>query len=298
MDDFVAGIAPQPASAPETVADDTQPGTVIDGNQTDATGATETVEETDEQKNERTLRERQERSERQYKGVQRRIDELTRDKYAERAARERAEREADELRQRVLGNQRQPQEDGPQPPRREDYQDYEAYIDARAEYRAALVFEQRLQEASRQAQQRQSQEQVARSVQQDRAAIAQSADKFRATAKDFDEVMAGLDVPSTPVMERAIARTENPAAVLYALGKKPEVAQQIAALDPVDQAKAIGAIEFALKSRPPQVSKAPAPGNPVGGKPSLPSADPTRMSYDEFVAWRRRNTPSALTSRK
>lgn len=290
MTQDLSGLVPQPAAAPEATAPaaDT-PAPVNDGQVSDAPGAPEQVEETDEQKNTRLIREREERSQRQLKGVQKRFDELTRDKYAERAARERAEREADELRKRLSGNaQSQASTDGP--PKREDFADYDSWIEAKAEYKAAQIVERKLQEAERAAQERQAQEQLARQQQEGRRAIVQSAEKLRAQFKDFDEAMDNIvDVDAPPAMERAIAMSENPAAILYALGKQPEVARQIARLDPLAQAKAIGAIEFALKSRPPQVSQAPAPGAPVGGRPSSPPQTlETATNYDDWLKLRRK----------
>lgn len=241
--------------------------------------------ETDEQRNERVIREREERSQRALKGVQKRIDELTRDKYAERQARERAEREADELRKRLSGDA-QPKPDTKGPPRREDFADYDSYMDARAEYRAAQIVEAKLAEAERREQERRQYEESHRTVETGRRAILESAAKFRETVKDFDEAMESLDFEPPPVMERAIATSDNPAAVLYVLGKQPEVARRIAAMDPVTQARAIGAIEFALKSSA-KVSQAPAPGKPAGakgGSSNEPPEDP-----EAYFRWAEKN---------
>lgn len=254
------------------------------------TDTTET--ETDEQKNERALKERRAASERRARGVQARFDELTRDKYAERARAERLERELEVVRQQLMPRQSEPQAE--QPPQREQFQTYDEYIEARADWRAEQKLKAGLKEWQ-EAQQRQAAEflqkhQHEARIREDHNAIAQAAEKFRTVAKDYDEVVQSLDFEAPPAMERAIADAENPAAVLYALGRQPDVARRIASLDPVRQAKAIGAIEAFLRQQQssPQVSKAPPPGNPVGGKPNAPSSrDPMQArTVEEFMKLR------------
>src|SRR5262252_5004355 len=61
------------------------------GGQAGVADTPEQVAETDEEKNARELREQQERSERRAKGVQKRLDELTRDKYDANARADRLE---------------------------------------------------------------------------------------------------------------------------------------------------------------------------------------------------------------
>ncbi len=256
-----------------------------DAEQNVAADTTENTE-TDEQKNERILHERQERSRRAASRVQQRFDELTRDKYAERAARERVERELDELR-RALRQQQQPQ-DGDGAPKRDQFDDYESYIEARASYRATKEMVGRLEAMQRQVAEQQRAEHELRERNSVLQAIADSTAKFRSQAKDFDDAMEAIaDIPSSPILERAIATADNPAAILYALGKDPERARNIAMMDPLQQAKMIGKIEHELRSTSVRVSNAPAPGKPAGAKGGAASEPPE--DPEAYFRWAEKN---------
>jgi len=255
-----------------------------DAEQNVAADTTENTE-TDEQKNERILRERQERSRRAASRVQQRFDELTRDKYAERAARERVERELDELRR--ASRQQQPQ-DGDGAPKRDQFDDYESYIEARASYRATKEMVGRLEAMQRQVAEQQRAEHELRERNSVLQAIADSTAKFRSQAKDFDDAMEAIaDIPSSPILERAIATADNPAAILYALGKDPERARNIAMMDPLQQAKMIGKIEYELRSTSVRVSNAPAPGKPAGAKGGAASEPPE--DPEAYFRWAEKN---------
>ncbi len=255
-----------------------------DAEQNVAADTTENTE-TDEQKNERILRERQERSRRAASRVQQRFDELTRDKYAERAARERVERELDELRR--ASRQQQPQ-DGDGAPKRDQFDDYESYIEARASYRATKEMVGRLEAMQRQVAEQQRAEHELRERNSVLQAIADSTAKFRSQAKDFDDAMEAIaDIPSSPILERAIATADNPAAILYALGKDPERARNIAMMDPLQQAKMIGKIEHELRSTSVRVSNAPAPGKPAGAKGGAASEPPEEP--EAYFRWAEKN---------
>lgn len=251
------------------------------------TDTTET--ETDEQKNERVLRERQAASERRARSIQKRFDELTRDKYAERARAEALAREVEMLRQHIAPRQQANRaEDAP--PQRNAFDSYDDYIEARAEWRATQRFKALAEQERAERQQAEQFHRLTESVARDHEVIAEASEKLRTQVKDYDETVQSLDFVAPPAMERAIADSENPAAILYALGKQPEVARQIARLDPVRQAKAIGAIEAFIRTQQssPKVSKAPPPGTPVGGKPNAPTArDPMQArSVEEFMKLR------------
>lgn len=255
-----------------------------DAEQNVAADTTENTE-TDEQKNERILHERQERSRRAASRVQQRFDELTRDKYAERAARERVERELDELRR---ASRQQQQQDGDGAPKRDQFDDYESYIEARASYRATKEMVGRLEAMQRQVAEQQRAEHELRERNSVLQAIADSTAKFRSQAKDFDDAMEAIaDIPSSPILERAIATADNPAAILYALGKDPERARNIAMMDPLQQAKMIGKIEYELRSTSVRVSNAPAPGKPAGAKGGAASEPPE--DPEAYFRWAEKN---------
>lgn len=78
--------------------------------------------------------------------------------------------------------------------------------------------------------------------------------------------------------------------ILYAIGKDPELAEKISKLSPARQALEVGRLEASLKkpvAKP--VSNAPAPIKPVDTG-SRASDDPEKMSMEEFVVWREKET--------
>lgn len=198
----------------------------------------------------------------------------------------RKEAEAELYRQQVeRGVQRAPEakpEDAP--PKREDFDDYETYLEARADYKAEQKVKAVLAE-----QQTRTQQQTQQSSESQRLArYQQDLDKARSSIPDFDEVTGEADVPVTQTMRDAILESDVGALLTYHLAKNPAEAERIARLSPIAQAKAIGQIEASLASKPaPQVSKAPAPIKPISGA-SGGHADPSKMSMDEYLAYRKK----------
>lgn len=74
--------------------------------------------------------------------------------------------------------------------------------------------------------------------------------------------------------------------VLYALGKDPDLIEKITKLPPAKQALELARLENNL-SKPvaKAISGAPAPVKPIDGA-GRAEEDPSRMSMDEYVAWR------------
>lgn len=172
---------------------------------------------------------------------------------------------------------------GEQPPKRDDFDSYEAFLQADARYMARMEARQML-ESERRAQQAQTEHVSAQ--EQERRFYAQM-DKARDAIPDFDEVMEGAsEAPVTQAMRTAIFESDVGALLTYHLAKNPAEAQRIARLSPVAQLKAIGAIEASLQRKPePQVSKAPAPIKPIGGG-SGGAPDPSKMSMEDYQAYR------------
>lgn len=197
----------------------------------------------------------------------------------------RKEAEAELYRQQVeRSTQRAPEPVQDAAPKREDFDDYETYLEARADYKAELKVKAVLAE-------QQSRTQYA--TQQNREAqrltrYQQDLDKARSSIPDFDEVIESADVPITQTMRDAILESEVGALLTLHLAKNPAEAERIARLSPVAQAKALGAIEASLATKPvPRVSKAPAPIKPISGA-SGGHADPSKMSMDEYAAFRKK----------
>jgi hypothetical protein len=225
------------------------------------------------------------------RGVQKRIDELTRAKHE---AEQRGRAEAEHWRQQAYAQaQRLAEIERNAPgPKFEQYNDIEAYSAAVARFEAEKAVKAGL-EGERQAYANYQQEQAA--IQQQQRAQQQYeqvlTSKLTAAEKkfpDFVEVITGPDLPGiqgTPAFN-AILESDLGAEVMYYLGKNPVKAHQLVGLSPLGQVREIGRLEAAIQSGK-LVSSAPPPPSTINsGKGSGPK-DPTRMSYDEFVTWRR-----------
>jgi hypothetical protein len=191
------------------------------------------------------------------KWAQKRINELTRDKYRERAQREMLETRLAEIEQRL---QAQPEVEGEQRAQQPTGKS-EAEILRQAESRVA--FDMKCNEA------------------------------FKQGTKQFDDFedalenlkMVGIDANALGV----IVESDDPAKVLHHLGNNQDEASRILGLSPVAMARAIGALEVRL-SQPkptPAQSKAPAPISPVSARSASSTGLGDELSMAEWI--KRRN---------
>lgn len=246
----------------------------------------ETVEETDEQKNARVIQEREERSRKRAESIQKRINELTADKYTERQRAERLERQLEELsKQQRAAQQPKAGDDDPRP-KRDAFDDYDEYQVALGRW-AARQESRQIAQAERQ---RWQAEQQQASAHQQVARIAQEHGKrLQAYAKanpDFAEVTKNEAVVNDAAAV-LLATLPNGPALIHALHRSPELVDQLNDTPPHLMGVVLGEISASLKNRPPQVSQAPAPGTPVGGK-AAPAKSLADMDYDEYVRTRRK----------
>ncbi|WP_401733439.1 hypothetical protein [Stenotrophomonas muris] len=224
------------------------------------------------------------------KGVGKRIDELTREKYD-------AQRERDYWREQAIRNQRQPeqrQEQASQQHEASDKPTMEQYGFDVAAYTEALYEWHKQQDAksAQKAKEAESEQERAKRYQE-------SVQAFAETHPDFYEVFHG-GLPVSESMAQAITETDNPAAIAYYLGQNPEEAARIAAMSPTGASRAIGRIEAKLESqaapvavdtaRQPEtktVTKAPPPVTTLSGAPPVVK-DLTEMSMADYDAQRRK----------
>lgn len=265
----------------EAVSDDTtQPGSVTEGQNADASGEQETPQTEAQESTEQ--REQRERGR-----FQRRLDR-------HKEARYRAEAEAKVLRERIAELEARTRQASPEPqePKRDDFDNYEAYLEARQDWR----LEQRLAKEAQQRQQEQQQPQA----QQPRVDQAQQAmvktweereKAFEASTKDYkDRVSAFLeeDVASfSPSARTAIVESEVGPQLLYHLARHPEIADRISELSPVRQVAELGKLEANLAKAPKKPSNAPAPITPVGSAQTRTATYRDDMTQSEYEAMRR-----------
>lgn len=210
-------------------------------------------------------------------------------KKAKRNASYLARKEAEaELYRAQAERQTQPQqvqEPKDEAPKREAFESYEDYLEARAEWRADQKVKAAVAEIRQQQQQAAQRSTTEQRLQTFQAQIS----KVREEVADFDEVMeASGDVPLSQAMRDAILESDVGALLTYHLAKNPAEAKRISTLSPVSQVRALGAIEASLTRKPePQVSKAPSPIAPIsGGKGG--QVNPDKMSMEDYIAFRQK----------
>lgn len=211
---------------------------------------TEAVEQGDQQAgSQEAASEQQGKKQESPEWAQRRINELTRKRYEEKAR-------ADYLAQEIerMRSTRQDGEQAQQPARQEDVQAL-----------AERLAEQKLAERQQQA----------KLVELQTNGEKEFKDEFKSAMVTLQNLGAMDNDPAAIAFSEAVLESEMPHKVLHYLGTNPDEATRILSLTPRQQARAIGLIEAQLataKANPPPVSKAPPPVKPVGSRSSAPTS--------------------------
>lgn len=206
-----------------------------------------------------------------------------------RIARERAkhERETAELRQIALQRERQqePQRQAPQgEPKLEDFDNFDAYIAAKAEFIADKKINQTLTERE----QRQAEERAQAAQQQTVEKWNKQVRTAASSIPDFEEVIANSDVPMSKTMANEIMRSDVGPSMAYYLATHPDKAEEIASMERADAIRALTRIEDKLLAQPvARKSNVSPPVEPVGVKAKA-DKDPSSMTDKEFAEWRKR----------
>lgn len=191
----------------------------------------------------------------------------------ERDARIAAETELRLLKEAQARTERQPAPADDGAPKREQFQTYEEFIEARADWRA----EQRASETVRKAleESKKSETESKTRAEQDKTAKEWNAkvDTARDDIEDFDEVCAESQAVVTQPMSAAILESDKGAHIAYYLAKNPQEAERISKLSPSKQAAAIVALEDKVARPAKRPSNAPAPISPVGKRGAPESED-------------------------
>ena len=222
--------------------------------------------------------------------VQKRIDQLTWNAHeaerrlnAEIMQRQRVEEEARQLRlqqQELMRRATMPTMD-------------QVGLDPEAYQQAVIAHNERWSQYQREqeAQQQQRAYQAAQAQQFEQiltARVAEGQQKFA----DYAEVVGNPQLPPLGSVNPAVFATlvghEMMPEISYFLGKNPAEAHRIANLPPARAIMEIGAIAAKLARNPPRSSNAPPPPDQVSGGTATVKKDPSKMTYDEFVEYRRK----------
>ena len=207
---------------------------------------------------------------RHFSSIQKRIDELTRDKHEAHRAREAAEQRAAHFEaeaRRVQGVASEP--------KLEQFaaqgKSYDEYLSARAEWIADQKVSAKLEEFARtnlqSFQQRDQQERAAQAAQQFNTALTQVEAEGKKAYPDFEEAVR--NAPNLgPQVGQMVLATEKPHDISYYLAKNPEHALAIASMPPMLAMREIGKLEAQFVNK--RVTSAPPPPRTVGGSEKGP----------------------------
>lgn len=184
-------------------------------------------------------------------------------------------------------------------PKREQFEDYEKYLEARADWRADQRVEAKLKAEREASQGREKQAKDSIASETTAKAWAEREKAFIATTKDYEEVVGafvedGLDSFSKGARE-LIVESELGPQLLHHLGTHDDVAERIAKLSPNRQIVELGKLEDSLapqseqQAAPKKVSSAPAPIKPVGQGRGSTNGYHDNMSDAEYKEWRSKN---------
>lgn len=210
-----------------------------------------------------------------FKGVQPRIDELTR-------ARREAEREAAYWKAVAAGTQ-SPAQAAPQRPDPANFEKYDDYIDALTDWKAEQAVAKRMEQDS------------TRKVAETRAqTFAERQTQARTVMPDYDEVVGGSDTPIANHVGEVILESELGPQLAYHFGKNPDVLLRLNSMSPTAAAREIGKLEATLsaKSATPaaptkKVSNTPAPAGTLGAQGRATTPNLANASMDEYMKQRK-----------
>lgn len=222
------------------------------------------------------------------KGVQKRLDELTRNwRDAERREASR-EKEAEYWRELALKGQTPAKAEAPSKlPRLEDFnydegqytQALDTYLSDRAQKAAEQLFQSKTTE-----QQKQQRQQTFEASQA----------KFIAEHPDYtDKVLRNPALPITDTVADVLMDSDYGPQVAYFLADNPEVAMRLSRMNERQIAREVGRIEARLAMPAPKTpSKAPPPPPKIEAVDSTVEKDPNQMSVEEWQRWRAKDLKS------
>lgn len=223
-------------------------------------------------------------------GVQKRINELTKQRYEEARRAQEAEERAKAYEQR-LAEVEQKNAQGQwqaQQPKIEDYDyDHDRWTQAYQSWHSqgVQIAQQAQQESQRQlhAQQEQlkKQSEVSRKV-------AEAQTKY----PDFIEKLNSPDVPSLAQMNQtayeAMVDSDSMGEIAYYLASNPAEVYRFQDMTPIRAVKEIAMLESRLNAAPAKITAAPAPPSKVAGQTTV-TKDPDKLTTAEWMVMRREN---------
>lgn len=217
------------------------------------------------------------------RGVQKRIDKITRARYEAEARARVLEERLNAIEARQHGQPQQQQRQADAMPKIDDYNNFDEYVQAKAEYISDQRIEKTLAEREQRQQAERAQAERAKTVEQ----WQQRLEKATVEIPDFEEVLSSSAVPMTAIMQDAIMESEKGPQLAYYLANNADEASKIAGMSPRGAILALGRIEERLANPTAnRTTSAPPPLTPIGSSGKVAKA-PEEMSQAEFEKWRK-----------
>lgn len=209
-------------------------------------------------------------------GVQKRIDQVVRE-------RENKARENERLKERIaeLEGKTEIEGDKSGEPKEADFETYDLYLDA------LDAFDNKQTKAAPDkapAKADEPQQSTLTDNQKTAMAVIRESVELADKPADFEAVALNPEVPITGDMLEALAECDDPAKVMYHLGQNKDLAAEIAAGSAAQQMRAIAKLDMTVTSKPPKPTKitnAPEPINPISGSGAL-EKPLSEMSFSEY----------------
>lgn len=213
--------------------------------------------------------------------VQKRIDQVVKEREAEKRKNEALERELAELKR----SKEEPQKPASKEPVESDFETYDEYLDALDSFEKS---QDEAPKADKKTDKAPEQDKPAGLTESQMTAMAVLKETFDSQdlPEDFKAVALNAELPVTGEMLEALAECEDPAKVLYHLGKNKDLAAEIASKPALQQMREITKLDLTVVKAPPKptkTTKAPDPIEPVGGADAQ-QKDISKMSFAEYEA--------------
>lgn len=220
------------------------------------------------------------------KGVQKRFNELTRQREEQKLRADVAERKLADMEKESTSVS------AGKEPVESDFKTYDEYLDAAEAHEAKLNSTEgkKLDQQKPPAQQKSEESDNTGLSDPQKVAMAVIGDVIDRNGNlpsDFKEVALADDVPINGTMLEALAECDDPARVMYHLGKNKELSAEIAGKTPAQQAREIAKLDIsaaAMMPKPVKTTNAPDPVDPVGNS-DTGVKDVNDMSFAEYEAY-------------
>lgn len=266
MSDETDGVTEKSPTPPEDVTEESStPETA------DADGGRE-ASESDEDTAEKAEKPRK-------RGASQRIGELVSLNKAKDAEIERLMRlvESGRTPQQAAGSEKSDDE-----PKRDAYDDYEAFIEDRARWVARQEFREQSQKHEEETRRERESRMAAELQQRWESSYAKALDSYDDYEDIFDQVGTAITVEHAG----AIRNADEPAEVVYFLGKNPKELEKFSKLQGAQLFRAVGRLEERIAIQREQQSKAPKPVSPVRGSQPSPNRLRDDMPISEWMKLR------------